>query len=247
MLLNVSIFAWYGAVCPWYSFAHNNVIPIYRLIFIAILVLMFRRLPIVLIMHKRIHQIEEWKQAFFVGFFGPMGVSAIFYLYISREFLLQITYQNHERADAERLGEVFNVVVWFVVICSVVRPSSSCMLLLLPQTYAQGVHGLSIPLGKLGFLLPRTLSRTKSTDRDEPDLPPVRDAITNEERTLEAGLKRRIHVDNDMNQTGQEENAGVPVARKVGRIGDSPLEGINLSNEETSKAGARHGQEEQDA
>lgn len=25
MLLNVAIFVWYGAVCPWYSFAHNGV------------------------------------------------------------------------------------------------------------------------------------------------------------------------------------------------------------------------------
>ena len=130
MLLNVSIFVWYGAVCPWYSFAHSNVIPIYRLIFMAVLVLLFRRLPIVLAMHKRIHQIEEWRQAFFVGFFGPMGVSAIFYLYTSREFLRQVTYQGQERADAERLAEVFNVVVWFMVISSVVRfpPCSGSLL-----------------------------------------------------------------------------------------------------------------------
>ena len=126
MLLNVSIFVWYGAVCPWYSFAHSNVIPVYRLIFIGVLILLFRRLPIVLAMHKRIHQIEEWRQAFFVGFFGPMGVSAIFYLYTSREFLRQVTYQGHERADAERLAEIFNVVVWFMLVSSVVRFFPSC-------------------------------------------------------------------------------------------------------------------------
>ena len=130
MLLNVSIFVWYGAVCPWYSFAHGNVIPVYRLIFIAVLILLFRRLPIVLAMHKRIHQIEEWRQAFFVGFFGPMGVSAIFYLYTSREFLRQVTYQGHERADAERLAEVFNIIVWFMLVSSVVRSFPSCSTLL---------------------------------------------------------------------------------------------------------------------
>jgi NhaP-type Na+/H+ or K+/H+ antiporter len=31
-------------------------------------------------MHKWIHQIEEARQAIFVGFFGPIGVSAVFYL-----------------------------------------------------------------------------------------------------------------------------------------------------------------------
>ena len=145
MLLNVAIFVWYGAVCPWYSFAHSNVVPVYRLIFIAVLVLLFRRLPIVLVMHKRIPQIEEWRQAFSVGYFGPMGVSAIFYLYTSREFLRQVTYQGHERADAERLAEVFNVVVWFMVISSVVRFSPSCGSLLptFNSTKAQSSHRLS--------------------------------------------------------------------------------------------------------
>ena len=57
MLLNVSIFIWFGAVCPWRLFAHSPVIPIYRLIPLGILVLLFRRLPIIFAMHKQIHQI----------------------------------------------------------------------------------------------------------------------------------------------------------------------------------------------
>lgn len=120
MLLNVSIFIWFGAVCPWYEFAHNNVIPIYRLIPLGILVLLLRRLPIVLAMHKKIHQIEELKQAIFVGFFGPIGVSAIFYLYISLDFLRQITVNGEQREDAARLGEIMTVFIWFMAICSIV-------------------------------------------------------------------------------------------------------------------------------
>ncbi|KAI4795008.1 Na+/H+ antiporter, partial [Aureobasidium sp. EXF-8845] len=75
MLLNVSIFIWFGAVTPWYKFVHNDVIPIYRLIPLGLLVLLLRRLPIVYAMHKKIHQIEEPRQALVVGFFGPIGVS----------------------------------------------------------------------------------------------------------------------------------------------------------------------------
>lgn len=122
MLLNVSIFAWYGAICPWYKFAHNNVIPIYRLIFIGILVLLFRRLPMILAFHKKIHQIEDLRQALFVGFFGPIGVSAIFYLYTSLEYLREIEYEGHEREDAEQLSETMLVVVWFMAMCSIVSP-----------------------------------------------------------------------------------------------------------------------------
>jgi NhaP-type Na+/H+ or K+/H+ antiporter len=42
MLLNLSVFIWFGAICPWSMFAHNTVIPIYRLIFLGILILLFR-------------------------------------------------------------------------------------------------------------------------------------------------------------------------------------------------------------
>jgi sodium/hydrogen antiporter len=149
MLLNVSVFMWYGAVCPWHKFVDNNVIPIYRLIPLGIMVLLFRRLPMVLAYHHfhLIHQIEDIKRALFVGFFGPIGVSAIFYLYISREFLAKIDVEGHERHDAHHLAECIEVIVWFLVICSIV------------------VHGLSVPLGKLFSYLPRTISTAISTER----------------------------------------------------------------------------------
>lgn len=124
MLLNVAVFIWFGAVCPWAEFAHNNVIPIYRLVFLGILVLLLRRPPIVFAMHKQIHQIEQKRQALFVGFFGPIGVSAIFYLYVSIEFLKKITVNGEIREDAKYLIEVMYIVVWFLCICSVVSQSS---------------------------------------------------------------------------------------------------------------------------
>lgn len=149
MLLNVSIFMWYGAVCPWHKFLDNEVIPIYRLVPLGVMVLLFRRLPMVLAYHYMgvIHQIQDIRHAFFMGFFGPIGVSAIFYLYISREFLVEIVVAGHERKDAYHLAECIEVVVWFLVICSIF------------------VHGLSVPLGKLSFYLPRTLSTAISTER----------------------------------------------------------------------------------
>lgn len=126
MLLNLAIFMWFGAVCPWSSFVHNDDIPIYRLIFLGVLVLLFRRLPIVLAMHKGIHQIEQFSQAAFVGFFGPMGVGAIFYLYVCREFLLKnVLVDGEPREDATKVADTANVVVWFLVICSIVCPSYS--------------------------------------------------------------------------------------------------------------------------
>ncbi|OAA41389.1 Na(+)/H(+) antiporter 2 [Metarhizium rileyi] len=152
MLLNVTIFLWYGAYLPWNAFAQNSVISLGRLILLGLLVLLLRRLPWVLGMHKWIHQVQHFRQAVFVGFFGPIGVSAIFYLFISIEFIQQhLSDENGvPRSDIKNLTETITIIVWFLVV----------------------VHGLSIPLGKLGYLAPRihrvlseSFSDTFSADR----------------------------------------------------------------------------------
>lgn len=112
---------WFGAVCPWATFVHNDVIPIYRLVFLGVLILLFRRVPTVYAMHWKITQIEEKQQALFVGFFGPIGVSAVFYLYISLDFLGQVTVDGVIREDASRLADIMRVVIWFLAMCSIVR------------------------------------------------------------------------------------------------------------------------------
>ncbi|KAF1961053.1 hypothetical protein CC80DRAFT_436568 [Byssothecium circinans] len=210
MLLNVSIFMWFGAVCPWAEFAHNSVIPIYRLIFLGILVLLLRRPPIVLAMHKQIHQIEQPRQAIYVGFFGPIGVSAVFYLYITLEFLRGITVDGAVRPDAEYLMEVVYVVVWFLVICSIV------------------IHGLSIPMGKLGFWLPRSLSRMMSTRREDSPEPFHVLEHAGEDPETDGGLRRRPGTSGLTNTLPQH----------VRRIGRSAIR---------SRPNSSHGQETADS
>lgn len=216
MLLNVAIFAWYGAICPWGQFVGNSAIPIYRLIFLAVLVLLLRRLPFVLAVHKKIPQIEEFKQAAFVGFFGPIGVSAIFYLYTTLEFLREIQTDGVVREDAASLEQVVIVVVWFLTICSIV------------------VHGLSVPLGKLGFYIPRVASRAVSfepqTDNDEPAPFHIRQRTISLERALEQGLARRI-VNTASRSRGQSPD------RPLFRIGGS-LVRDNKSKENTLEQAA---------
>ncbi|KAF2203313.1 hypothetical protein GQ43DRAFT_454544 [Delitschia confertaspora ATCC 74209] len=210
MLLNVSIFIWFGAVCPWSEFAHNSVIPLYRLVPLGILVLLLRRPPIIFAMHKKIHQIEEPKQALFVGFFGPIGVSAIFYLYISLEFLRKIKVDGEIRADAAFLIDVMNVVIWFLVICSIV------------------IHGLSIPLGKFGIYLPRTISQALSQQDDDPEPFHIREHARNAEHDLESELRHRGGAKNTSGTT-------TPV-RKVYPIGRSivkPRESHSAGNTRT--------------
>lgn len=157
LLLNVAVFVWFGAVCPWRSFAYNNVIPIYRLIPLAILVFLFRRPPIIAVMHTRIHQFEHWRQAIIVGFFGPIGVSAIFYLYISQEYLRTsvLDDQGNQREDAVRLAEIMMVVIWFLVICSVVS--------VFPHIYDCDLSSYSINCFRLYMALPFPSANSEST------------------------------------------------------------------------------------
>jgi sodium/hydrogen antiporter len=192
MLLNISIFMWYGAVCPWASFRTNDVIPLYRLIVLGILILLFRRLPFVFAVHKMIPEIEEFQQAAFVGFFGPIGVSALFYLYVSLEFLNQVTVDGVVREDARHLQDVMRVVIWFLAICSII------------------VHGLSVPLGKLGYHLPRQLSQAMSTSQE------------NEER-YNFPPRHYPHLESSQNL---RQRRNPPIERPVGavfRIGGSTI------------------------
>lgn len=164
MLLNVGVFLWYGAVCPWQSFAHNSVVPLYRLVVLGILVMLFRRLPAVYAIHRLIPQIEGVPQAVFVGFFGPIGVSAVFYLFITLQFIDRLGVGGEARDDVVNVSETASVVIWFLAVCSIVGQTLYSGRFLPRRTYvlylSQVVHGLSIPLGKLGLFLPRTLSRT---------------------------------------------------------------------------------------
>lgn len=125
MLLNVSIFLWYGAYIPWTEFRHNSIIPLYKLVPLGVLVLLVRRLPWIFGLHRWIHQITGTHQALFVGFFGPIGVSAVFYLFITLEFIEKFLSdeEGNPRDDVAHLGATVKIVVWFLAVCSVVSPS----------------------------------------------------------------------------------------------------------------------------
>lgn len=191
-------------------------------------------------MHKFIPQIEEKRQAIFVGFFGPIGVSAVFYLYISLEFLETITVDGVQRQDAEHLAEVISVVVWFLTICSIV------------------VHGLSIPLGKLGFFLPRTLSRAfTSQGNSQTNL-----AIGARVYSSNSGVlreRRRGNASTDESGSGTAHGSAISTpalssgtsSRPIYRIGGSVIRsgtargvtesGIGMDGEEASPIGMMDG------
>lgn len=102
---------------------------------LALLVLLLRRLPAMLAMYSFIPAISSFREAVFVGHFGPMGVSALFYAALALREL---------PAERERLREVIVPVVLFLALSSTI------------------VHGMTIPVLKHGSFGLRHLTRTMS-------------------------------------------------------------------------------------
>ncbi|KAI1294100.1 Cation/H+ exchanger [Xylaria venustula] len=125
VLLNFGGFMYVGAALPWEQFHQPDTtgITLPRLICLGILVLLFRRIPALLITYKAMPSVvKSWKEAVFMGYFGPIGVGAVYYLEHTR--LLFKGDNSREKA----LVDALYPVVYFLVLVSIV------------------VHGLSIPV-----------------------------------------------------------------------------------------------------
>ncbi|KAI8365918.1 Sodium/hydrogen exchanger family-domain-containing protein [Radiomyces spectabilis] len=139
MLLNLSIFVYIGATMPWSAFGNADLrLSVWRLVVLAIMVLLFRRLPIIAALYKWIPAIQNWREALFTGWFGPIGVGAIFYYTVAIQNFSPTGPNAHAR-------EVVEPIIYFMVLASVI------------------VHGITIPLFHMGTFAGRTLTRTSVT------------------------------------------------------------------------------------
>ena len=115
MMFNITFFVFLGAVFPWRRYYDMGV---GYLILTAALVLLFRRLPFMMAARRLIPQIKSNREAFFCGWFGPMGVGAIFFA--------MVCFQT-DGLDVTVKYNVFTVVT-FVVLASIV------------------IHGITVPI-----------------------------------------------------------------------------------------------------
>ncbi|CAG8532925.1 720_t:CDS:10 [Gigaspora rosea] len=80
ILLNLTVFIYIGAIVPWSSFNNGELgLSYWRLFIVSILILLFRRLPIVLMLMKNIPPLKNFREGLYAGWFGPIGIGAIFY------------------------------------------------------------------------------------------------------------------------------------------------------------------------
>ena len=158
-LFNVAAFIYVGAWIPFDQFHLNpksgvgamGTVQVWRLVVLAVLVLLLRRLPIMMGMYRWMPDVKTWREAVFSGHFGPMGVGAIFISTLANQFLEDhatlhpstSTGDNQEH-QIELVRDMVQPIVAFIVLCSIT------------------IHGLSIPgfsLGKRVHSVSRTWSR----------------------------------------------------------------------------------------
>ncbi|OWZ71203.1 hypothetical protein AYX14_03391 [Cryptococcus neoformans] len=176
LLFNCAAFIYIGAIIP---FNHFNDLPdlrVWRLVVLAILILLVRRLPSIIACYKFVPDIKTFREALFTGWFGPMGVGAVFISTLARSSLPEgEPEQNTEAVD--RLKDVIMPVTLFLVLSSIVT------------------HGMSIPFFSLGrrvHSITYTRSRNLSMDTrgDEP-------AWTTHARRIIPGQEIIVNRDDD--------------------------------------------------
>ena len=78
LMLNSSIFVYFGAVIPWHKFSGEGTLGVGRLFGCLILILLLRRIPCILLFKRFMPDIRSWSEALFAGHFGPIGIGALF-------------------------------------------------------------------------------------------------------------------------------------------------------------------------
>ncbi|CAK4031159.1 Na(+) H(+) antiporter [Lecanosticta acicola] len=173
LLINLAFFVYFGAIIPWEQYnAGVFGLDVWKLVVIGILVLLFRRIPIMMVLKPAIPDIKTWREALFAGHFGPIGVGAIFVAILARAELE--TGQTTPLADLPRENDEYTVIylIWpittFLVICSIVVHGSSIAVftlgkhintLTLTLSYTQGNEQGPTWMDRL----PRIQSRSKSS------------------------------------------------------------------------------------
>lgn len=144
LLFNIGTFVYIGAIMPWHDFVNGDInLSIWRLIVLAILILLLKRIPIVVALWKFIPDIKTFHEAVFSGYFGPMGVGAIFMSTYGRLLLVQHVEYPPETTNGV-LAYTIQPIVFFLVLASVL------------------VHGFTVPFFAFGKRAHVNLSRTLS-------------------------------------------------------------------------------------
>lgn len=135
VILNFGGFMYIGAILPWSEFNDPDGTGLTwgRMIGLGFLVIVFRRLPAILAFYKLMPGVcADWKEALFMGYFGPIGIGAVFYIEHARHLFPKISEAEGDDEMYDMLRAMGPIVYWLVLFSIV-------------------VHGLSIPAMSLYY------------------------------------------------------------------------------------------------
>lgn len=120
LLFNCAAFIYIGAIIPFDSFNDPRIyITWWRLLVFAILVLILRRLPAILALYRWIPDIKTFREALFTGWFGPMGVGAVFISTLAKHSIPEGAAEK-DTEQVDLLRECIIPIVMFLVLTSIV-------------------------------------------------------------------------------------------------------------------------------
>lgn len=117
LLLNSTMFIYFGAIIPWQNY--EKTLSPGKMLLATALILLLRRLPAIFVMKRFIPDIKTYGEAIFVGHFGPMGVGALFLSIEARAQLetgtsSPLPHPGKHVFHQEAVGTVWPVVCWVV-------------------------------------------------------------------------------------------------------------------------------------
>ncbi|KAF9951553.1 hypothetical protein BGZ72_006953 [Mortierella alpina] len=146
MLLNLACFVYIGSSIPFSSFHDATLqLSVWRLIVLAVLILLLRRLPFVMMLKRTIPALATYREAAFAGWFGPIGVGAVYFSKVTASM-----------TDPNNLGDNPHNVERLLRVRSVIFPV--VMFLVLSSVF---IHGITVPLLHLQYKYTRTWSRKR--------------------------------------------------------------------------------------
>ena len=192
---------------------------VWRLVVLAVLVLLLRRLPIMMAMYRWMPDVRTWREAVFTGHFGPMGIGAIFISTFASKFLDDhISNRSSTSIDQEHqlemLRDMIQPIIAFIALCSIT------------------IHGLSITFFSLGMRVhsvSRTWSRRDTTGSGRTAAPDW----TNQARLVTRAEDIVINRDLERGNTARTE--GVPLERTMTMMSMRTLNNNNADEQKDNR------------
>jgi len=155
MLMNWAFFIFFGSSIKWEAFSSGYLV-LWRLFLVTALIFVFRRLPAVLVFRNWITPIRFFKESIYVGWFGPVGVGAMWYTSLAIQ-RLGIEPFEHE-GDKKIENEEFNMYyysIMFIVFLSII------------------LHGITVPIAHMTLTYTTRSFHKKETEVAWPKNMPI--------------------------------------------------------------------------